>query len=34
MKKTLSKEDRAKEAAFWTKLHQAVKENPGKVCHK
>jgi hypothetical protein len=34
MKKTLSKEGRAKEAAFWTKLHQAVKENPGKICHK
>jgi len=34
MKKTLSKEARIKEAAFWTKLHQAAKENPGKVCHK
>lgn len=34
MKKNLSKEVLTKEAAFWTKMGKAVKENPGKVCHK
>ncbi len=34
MKKTLSKEALVKEAAFWSELKKAVKENPGKVCHK
>jgi hypothetical protein len=34
MKRVLSKEALRKESAFWTKLGQAVKENPGKLCHK
>jgi hypothetical protein len=34
MKKTLSKEALVKEAAFWTGLQKAVRENPGKLCHK
>ena len=34
MKKALSDEARAKEAAFWGKIKKAVAENPGKVCHK
>jgi hypothetical protein len=34
VKKALSKEALDKEAAFWTSLKKAVKENPGKVCHK
>jgi len=34
MKKPLSKEAVAQEAAFWESLKKAVKENPGKVCHK
>lgn len=34
MKKTVSKEALVKETAFWTGFSKAVKENPGKVCHK
>ena len=34
MKKKLSKEVLAKEAAFWVKQGKAVKDNPGKICHK
>ncbi len=34
MKKTLSKEALVKEAAFWSMISKAAKENPGKVCHK
>jgi len=34
MKKTLSKKALDKENAFWSSLKNAVKENPGKVCHK
>jgi hypothetical protein len=34
MKKELSKKALLKEAAFWESLREAVKENPGKVCHK
>lgn len=34
MKKTMSKKSLVKEAAFWADLSKAVKENPGKVCHK
>ncbi len=34
VKKTLSKEALVKEAAFWSRLAKAAKENPGKVCHK
>jgi hypothetical protein len=34
MKKRLDKKALSKEASFWTKLSQAVKENPGKICHK
>ncbi len=34
MKKALSKEALVKEAAFWSDFRKAVKENPGKVCHK
>jgi hypothetical protein len=34
MKKALSKEALAQEAAFWESLKKATKENPGKVCHK
>ncbi len=34
VKKTLSREALVKEAAFWSRLQKAAKENPGKVCHK
>jgi hypothetical protein len=34
MKKLLSKETLAKEAAFWTRMNQAVKEHPSTLCHK
>jgi hypothetical protein len=34
MKKTVSKKALVKEAAFWSDFTRAVKENPGKVCHK
>lgn len=34
MKKILSKKVLSKEAAFWSKLGKATKENPGKLCHK
>ncbi len=34
MQKKLSKAAKVKEAAFWTRLHQAVKENRGTLCHK
>ena len=34
MKKTVSKKALAKEAAFWSDFSKAVKENPGKICHK
>ncbi len=34
MKKILSKEVLAKEAAFWTKQGKAVKDSPGRLCHK
>jgi len=34
MKKTLSKEALAQEAAYWDNLKKATKENPGKTCHK
>ena len=34
MKKALSKKALAKEAAFWSDLSRAVKENTGKICHK
>jgi hypothetical protein len=34
MKKTVSKKALVKEAAFWSDFRKAVKENPGKICHK
>jgi len=34
MKKALSEQARAREAAFWTSVKKAVAQNPGKVCHK
>jgi hypothetical protein len=34
MKKTVSNKALVKEAAFWTAVTKAAKENPGKVCHK
>ncbi len=34
MKKTLSKEALVKESAFWSEFKKAVKDNPGKLCHK
>ncbi len=34
MKKTMSRKTLVKEASFWNSLRKAVKENPGKVCHK
>lgn len=34
MKKTPSKKALVKEADFWSSFRKAVKENPGKVCHK
>lgn len=34
MKKAMSKEALAQEAALWDRLKKATKESPGKVCHK
>ncbi len=34
MVKNLSKKALAKEADFWGKRKKALKENPGKICHK
>jgi len=34
MKKALTKEALAQEAAFWDDLKKAAKGKPGKVCHK
>ena len=34
MKKGVSKKALLKEASFWNALKKAVRENPGKVCHK
>ena len=34
MKKALSEKALIHEAALWDGLKKAVKENPGKVCHK
>ncbi len=34
MKKPLSKDALAKEAAYWTVLKQLAKQNPGTVCRK
>ncbi len=34
MKKTVSKKDLAKEAAYWNAMKQAAKMTPGTVCHK
>lgn len=34
MKKAVSKQALMKEASFWNDLKKAVRENPGKVCHK
>ncbi len=34
MKKTLSDEALAKEAAFWGNIKKMMVQNPGKVCHK
>ncbi len=34
VKKTVSREALVKEAAFWTALKKAARENPGKICHK
>lgn len=34
MKKRLGRKTLGKEASFWKKLGRAVKENPGKICHK
>ncbi|MBI4844814.1 MAG: hypothetical protein HY809_10970 [Nitrospirae bacterium] len=34
MKKPLSMEALAKEAAFWESLKKTDRENPGKVCRK
>jgi hypothetical protein len=34
MKKELSKKALVREAALWDGLKKAVKENPGKICHK
>lgn len=33
-KKTLSRVGLVKEAAFWSSFRKAVKDNPGKLCHK
>jgi hypothetical protein len=34
MKRLLSGKVLLKEASFWDNLKKAIKENPGKVCHK
>ena len=34
MKKSLSREALAKEAAFWADAKKAAKMNPGKACRK
>jgi hypothetical protein len=34
MKKAISKEALAKEAAYWTEFRKAAAERPGKMCHK
>jgi hypothetical protein len=34
MKKFVSKEALAKEAAYWNTLKQLAKQNPGTVCRK
>jgi len=34
MKKLLSKEALAKEAAFWNKMSKAAHDHPGRICHK
>ncbi len=34
MKKTVSKEALAKEAAYWHAVKQLAKQNPGTVCRK
>jgi len=34
MKRPLSSKTLEKEAAFWEDFKKAIKENPGKVCHK
>ncbi len=34
MKKAVSEKVLVKEAAFWSRFKKAVKENPGKICHK
>ncbi len=34
MKKALSRETLAKEAAYWSTMKQLAKQNPGTVCRK
>ncbi len=34
MKKPMSRKALVKETAFWSAFSRALKENPGKVCHK
>jgi hypothetical protein len=34
MKKLVSREALAKEAAYWEAMKQSAKLNPGTVCHK
>lgn len=34
MKRPLSKKALAREATFWEGIKMALKENPGKSCHK
>jgi len=34
MKKLLSNKTLLKEASFWDGLKRAIKEHPGKACHK
>jgi len=34
MKKTMNKKVLAKEAAYWDRMKQVAKQNPGTVCHK
>jgi hypothetical protein len=34
VKKTVSKKALVKEASFWSDFRRAVKDGPGKVCHK
>ena len=34
MKKVMSKEVLAKEAAYWNAMKQLAVRNPGTVCHK